>query len=60
MMQVHKESALTVCALIACYVAISFVLWEFNPSNWGEGWRAAFVGGSGYLSLWFWIDKIKL
>lgn len=60
MMQVHKEVVLTIISFMVCYAAITFLLWDLNPRNWGEGWRAAFVGASGYLSLWSWIGKIKL
>lgn len=61
MMQVKEEVAIKVMAIIAWYVAISFVLWEFNPSNWGEGWRAALIGCAGYIALCrlAWKDMVK-
>lgn len=62
MMKVHKEVALTVIALTACYLAIiAFVMWDINPGNWDEGWRAALIGCVGYtaIHLFHWKDMVK-
>lgn len=52
------KAILVTCGLFAAgYVMLAFAIWELNPANWGEYWRAALAILPAIFSAPVWLEK---